>query len=189
VLRRSSAFRCTPAPRLKSDPDGLNYVCFDLPWCDGYDLSRVALIDRKGLLCKLIQMNADPGGVIRFGDHIVGAGPKVLRAACSGGAEGILSKRSDGPYVQRRTRSWTKTKCAQRQEFVIGGHIKARGARSNFGALLMGYYDDQRRFCYAGRVGTGFDESSLRAWSGGWRATRLRNRRSGMHPVPRRGIP
>jgi bifunctional non-homologous end joining protein LigD len=53
-------------------------------------------------------------------------------------------------------------KCEQGQELVIGGYTAPKGSRSDFGALLLGYYDgDALR--YAGKVGTGFDEEVLRS--------------------------
>ena len=35
--------------------------------------------------------------------------------------EGVIGKRADSPYVSRRSPTWIKLKCTQRQEFVIGG--------------------------------------------------------------------
>ena len=75
--------------------------------------------------------------------------------------EGIISKRGDAPYVSRRDGSWLKCKCGMRQEFVIIGYTDPKGARTGFGALLLGYFDDRKRLTYAGRVGTGFDERML----------------------------
>src|SRR5688500_11766197 len=74
--------------------------------------------------------------------------------------EGVVSKRLDSPYVSRRTTTWVKTKCLQRQEFVIGGYTKPAGSRAGFGALLLGLYD-QGELVYCGNVGTGFSHDSL----------------------------
>lgn len=51
-----------------------------------------------------------------------------------------------------------------RQEFVIGGYTEAQGERIGFGALLLGYYEDDD-FIYHGKVGTGFDDETLRRLS------------------------
>ena len=67
----------------------------------------------------------------------------------------------DAPYVSRRDASWLKSKCDQRQEFVIIGYTDPQGSRHGFGSLLLGYHDDQKRLVYAGRVGTGFDDRAL----------------------------
>jgi bifunctional non-homologous end joining protein LigD len=50
----------------------------------------------------------------------------------------------------------------QRQEFVIGGFTEPAGTRVGLGALLLGVYDPRGQLRYAGRVGTGFNDSSLR---------------------------
>ena len=56
----------------------------------------------------------------------------------------------------------SKMKLTQEQEFVIGGYTPPEGSRKYFGALLVGYYD-QDGLLFAGRVGTGF----LRKSAGG----------------------
>ena len=43
---------------------------------------------------------------------------------------------------------------------VIGGFTDPQGARTGFGALLLGVYDDGE-LRYSGKVGTGFDERAL----------------------------
>jgi bifunctional non-homologous end joining protein LigD len=75
--------------------------------------------------------------------------------------EGIISKRADSPYVSRRDASWLKSKCNQRQEFVIIGYTAPQGGRKGFGSLLLGVHDAKKRLVYAGRVGTGFDDRLL----------------------------
>ena len=44
---------------------------------------------------------------------------------------------------------------------MIGGWTAPRGSRTDLGALLLGYYDDDR-LRYAGKVGTGFTQATLR---------------------------
>jgi ATP-dependent DNA ligase len=43
---------------------------------------------------------------------------------------------------------------------VIGGFTAPHGKRTDFGALLVGYYEDGE-LRYAGKVGTGFDQRTL----------------------------
>ena len=69
--------------------------------------------------------------------------------------------RADARYVAGRTRDWLKFKCENSQEFLIGGYTDPQGSRSQFGALLLGYYDPAGRLVYAGKVGTGFSEATL----------------------------
>ena len=66
-----------------------------------------------------------------------------------------MSKRRDLPYRPGRHGGWVKTKCVQRQEFVIGGFTDPEGMRAGLGALLIGYYEGDR-LVFCGRVGTGF---------------------------------
>lgn len=147
---------------LKSGPtDALVFYAFDLPYVDGYDLRRAALVDRKEQLQRLLATGgAIDEGVIRYSDHILGDGKRVLSEACRNGLEGIVSKLSDSPYESRRTKTWLKSKCHARQEFVIGGMTRPKGTRTGFGALLLGYYRGGQ-LVYCGRVGTGFSDSLL----------------------------
>jgi bifunctional non-homologous end joining protein LigD len=147
---------------LKEGADGsLIYYAFDVPYLNGYDLTASPLIERKELLQSILAEH-DPknSGLIRYSEHIHGDGAKVLDYACQSGMEGIVSKRADSPYVPRRTSSWLKIKCQQRQEFVIGGYTHPAGSRHGFGSLLVGYYRGGD-LIYAGRVGTGFTQQSL----------------------------
>ena len=140
----------------------LVYFIFDLLYLDGYDLTDCVLEDRKQILQSLVDRLPSRTGQIRFSEHLVGPGDKLLRKMCSLGLEGMISKRRDSPYVAGRTLTWVKSKCRQEQEFVIGGYTNPAGARIGFGALLLGYYGSRGEFVYAGRVGTGFNEVVLR---------------------------
>jgi bifunctional non-homologous end joining protein LigD len=102
-----------------------------------------------------------PHESIRYSDAIPGSGAEVKSQACRLHLEGIVSKRRGSPYQPGRGLDWLKTKCSHREEFVIGGFTRPSGSRSHFGALLVGYYDHQKDFIYAGRVGTGFNEETL----------------------------
>lgn len=136
------------------------FFAFDLPHYRGRDLTELPLAQRKELLRDLLAP-LPPDSALRYSDHIQGDGPRVLDRACRYALEGIVSKRRDAPYRQGRHRSWVKTKCLQRQEFVVGGWTEPSGSRAHFGALLLGWYDDEGRLQYAGRVGTGFTDRSL----------------------------
>ncbi|HEX6795917.1 MAG TPA: DNA ligase D [Casimicrobiaceae bacterium] len=134
----------------------LVYCVFDLPYLNGYDLRDAPLSARKALLAKLV----GDGTLIRYSDHVQGNGDAFFGEACKVGLEGIVSKRADSRYVGARGRDWQKIKCGMRQEFVIGGYTDPQGARTGFGALLLGIYDgSELRYC--GKVGTGFNEAML----------------------------
>jgi bifunctional non-homologous end joining protein LigD len=99
--------------------------------------------------------------MLRYSDHQIGRGPAFLSQACNFALEGIVSKRRTEPYRPGRSRSWLKSKCRNREEFVIVGYTDPEGSREGFGALLVGYYDPQAKMRYAGRVGTGFNTGQL----------------------------
>jgi ATP-dependent DNA ligase len=72
----------------------------------------------------------------------------------------VIAKRVESTYGPRRSRDWLKFKCEQGQELVIGGYTAPQGSRTDFGALLLGYYAEGA-LRYAGKVGTGFDRELL----------------------------
>lgn len=143
--------------------DQLVYQVFDLLYIDGQDISQQALEERKSRLEKLLGQKGrrrSPKSLIRFTEHLVGNGPAVLENACRMGLEGIISKRRDRPYRPGRGDDWLKSKCLDRQEFVIVGYTDPAGSRAGFGALLLACHGDGK-LIYAGRVGTGFDARTL----------------------------
>ncbi|MGS0624067.1 DNA ligase D [Ralstonia sp. VS2407] len=141
------------------------YYLFDIPFCNGMDLRGVPLRERRALLQRIL--DAAPGDLDRdavlFSGTFNAAPEDLLSSACSMSLEGVIGKRADAPYRAGRSPAWIKLKCGQRQEFVIGGYSAPKGSRSGFGALLLGVYDDAGKLRYAGRVGTGFNETSLHA--------------------------
>jgi bifunctional non-homologous end joining protein LigD len=156
-----SDFQALQAMLKDEKPATPDYYVFDLLYLNGEDLRDLPLIDRKQQLAKLLKTSR-LGKNIHYSQHTEGDAAKLLHHACEMGLEGIISKRSDAPYVSRRDYSWLKSKCEQRQEFVILGYTDPQGGRVAFGSLLIGYHDSQGRLVYAGRVGTGFDDSKLR---------------------------
>jgi bifunctional non-homologous end joining protein LigD len=138
----------------------LVYFVFDLLHLDGSDLTGAALLDRKERLKELLEEHL--GGTLRYSEHVAGNGPAFLAEACRMGLEGIISKRADAKYTAGRARSWVKVKCHQHQEVVIGGYTSPTGSRVGLGALHVGVPDGEGRLRYAGKVGTGFTDKTLR---------------------------
>lgn len=130
---------------------------FDLMYLDHYLLDRLPLRSRKALLRRAFEFR-DP---VRFTPHRNTDGEAFYAEACDKGWEGIIAKRADGRYVHGRSRDWLKFKCVNRQELVIGGFTEPKGQRVGFGALLVGYYQDGE-LRYAGKVGTGYDDETLK---------------------------
>lgn len=143
---------------LKSKNDkSLIYYIFDLLYLNGEDLRSKSLIERKEMLKKLIPKNSK---FIKFSDHITEKGNDFYAVSCEHKLEGVVSKLSDSPYRSGRNDLWVKTKCSQRQEFVIGGWTDPQGGRTGLGALLLGIYE-KGKLRYAGKVGTGFSSKLL----------------------------
>ncbi len=161
VLRRdgTSSFQALQNA-LKGGSGKPLYYVFDIPYCGGYDLTGVRLDARKGFLRRLLQDSGN-NDRLRFSDHQTGKGERLREMACQENLEGIISKRSDSPYQQERSPDWLKVKCLRRQEFIVGGYTEPGGSRIGFGALVIGYHDEQGRLRYCGRVGTGFKERAL----------------------------
>ena len=132
------------------------YFCFDLLHLDGYDLTALPLTARKELLEGSLGLD----GPLRYVSHVEEEGEAYYREACKRGWEGLIAKRAAGRYVRGRSKDWLKFKCSFEQELVIGGFTDPEGARSHFGALLLGYYEG-RDLRYAGKVGTGFTQRTL----------------------------
>ncbi|OGW48441.1 MAG: hypothetical protein A2078_09945 [Nitrospirae bacterium GWC2_57_9] len=141
---------------------GLVYFVFDLPYYEDHDLTGLPLTERKKVLRELLTMYRERVPSVRYSEHVDQSGARVLRAACENSFEGIIAKRGDSPYVQKRTRYWVKKKCINRQEFVVGGYTAPKGTRSLFGSLVLGYYNEKRQLVYCGNVGTGFNEDSIK---------------------------
>lgn len=133
------------------------YYLFDLLYLNGYDLREVPLIHRKGLLRRAFRF----AGPLRYTEHRERDGDAYYREACRKGLEGAIGKCAGSAYVSKRSRDWLKFKCWLEQEFVIGGYTEPEGQRPGLGALLLGYYEGGK-LVYAGKVGTGFDNETLK---------------------------
>jgi DNA ligase D-like protein (predicted ligase) len=135
----------------------LVYYAFDLLHLDGWDVSGLQLIERKALLEPLLANK--PG--LQFNGHETGDGELILKHAGKLGFEGVVSKTIDAPYAPGNRGLWRKAKWLNRQEFVIVGWSDPEGSRPHLGALLLGYYTDDSKLIYAGRVGTGMPDKVL----------------------------
>src|SRR5262249_40754928 len=143
--------------------DDLVFIVFALLYLNGTGMAALPLIERKERLRALF---ARPIPGLRFSDHVVGNGPRFHEEACRLGVEGVISKRIDRPYAPGNRGLWLKSKCLNREEFIVVGWSEPSGSRQHFGALLLGYYTDAGRLHYGGRAGTGFTETELKRLAG-----------------------
>ncbi|HKF52989.1 MAG TPA: DNA polymerase ligase N-terminal domain-containing protein, partial [Candidatus Acidoferrales bacterium] len=95
----------SPSAKLISAAPVVYYV-FDVLYCDGYDLRRVPLIERKEFLREIIGASA----VMRYSDHQVGEGEKLFELAREQHLEGIIGKQASSVYPSGRTTEWLKFK-------------------------------------------------------------------------------
>lgn len=132
------------------------FYAFDILAFDQYDLRTLPLTTRKRLL-----MQALPKlGAVRTLDHIDREGDLFMQQVIAIGLEGIIAKRADAPYRGGRTDKWLKIKAERTGDFVIVGFTEPKGTRSHFGALQLADVVNGQ-LTYAGRVGTGFNDSLL----------------------------
>jgi bifunctional non-homologous end joining protein LigD len=140
-----------------SSPAEPVYQVFDILHLLGSDTRAIPLGDRRPLIAELVE----PSDVLRPVDRLTGDASELLEQACRDGWEGIIAKRAESAYRSGRSSDWRKLKCDASQELVIGGWTDPAGGRQYFGAILVGYYDEDGLFRYAGKVGTGFTGATL----------------------------
>ena len=140
-----------PSEKLQKETAPVLYL-FDLLYCDGYDLRRTPLVERRQTIQKIVT----PSVQIRISAYQAGRGTELFAAAMKQGLEGIIGKRADSSYAEGRTTNWLKFKGLQEIDGVIGGWTSPRGSREFFGSLLVGLYDENAELKFVGGVGTGY---------------------------------
>jgi len=141
---------------LQKGDEPVVFAAFDCLYVDGEDLRERPLTERRAALERAI----DGAERIFPARRLAQNGLAALRTARRKGFEGLVAKDAQAPYVSGRSRRWLKVKVKQEDEFVIGGYTEPAGARSRFGALLVGGYRDGE-LLFTGKVGTGFSEDTL----------------------------
>ena len=153
-----SSFQLLQANEMEGRKSPIYLYAFDLLQLDGKSLIGLPLEARKNVLEKLCANAGDP---IRYSGAIGTDADRLLEEVKRRRLEGIIGKQRNSVYEPgRRSGAWIKLKCVNEQEFVIGGYTPPQGARKHFGAMLVGYYDNNK-LVFAGKVGTGFTAKSL----------------------------
>lgn len=154
-----SSFQLLQAFNMSLEKPPLFYYVFDVLNLEGRDVRSLPLSERKELTRLVLQGAAS---TLRFSPALEGDTDLIVSEMQSRGLEGLVAKRLNSTYESgRRSSAWTKFKWSNEQEFVIGGYTEPKGARSYFGALLVGYYN-AGKLRFAGKVGTGFNERLLK---------------------------
>ena len=135
------------------------YYAFDLLFEGTKDLRALTLMERKARLEKILTNATEP---IRPSTYFTENPQKVLEKMDAVGAEGSIAKLMTSTYeTGHRSGAWVKIKFHKGQEFVVVGYTLPKNSRKYFGALSLGYYKG-KRLIFAGRVGTGFNDKSLK---------------------------
>ncbi len=144
----------------RREPHGtLAYYIFDILWCNGRDVRKMPLIERK----KLLQTVLPPDSLIRYSDHVEADGNGLFEQVQGQGLEGIVAKQADSEYRENvRGNQWLKIKTHLRQEVVIGGFTEPRGGRKYLGALIVGVYE-KGQFVYVGHSGGGIPDDQRKS--------------------------
>lgn len=157
--RGVSSFSALQEALSEEKTDDLVYYAFDLLFLDGEDLRDAPLLARKERLQTLI---SEAEGHVRYSEHFIEPGQTMLSHACRMGLEGVISKRADVTYRSGRGRDWVKSKCSQRQEFIIAGYMPSKGSTRSLGSIVTAYHEGDE-LKGAGKVGTGFTQKSAAA--------------------------
>ncbi|MDQ6703052.1 MAG: DNA ligase D, partial [Pseudomonadota bacterium] len=136
------------------------FYVFDLLYLNGHDVKPLPLLQRKEILEQVISA-APPGGPLRYSAHFASGGEELLQHVCRLGGEGIVSKHTGKPYRSGRNGDWLKSKCANRQEFVVVGYVPSTSTPKAIGSLVLGYHE-KGKLLHAGRAGTGYNLQTAR---------------------------
>ncbi len=136
----------------------VTFVVFDLLRLYGVDLTARPYSERRATLERLALESPQWTVAPSFDD-----GKATLQACRAQQLEGVVAKRLTSPYRPGiRSADWIKLRLKTSQEFVVGGWQRGAGGRGgSIGALTIGYYDGAA-LRYAGQVGSGLSDSSIR---------------------------
>lgn len=143
---------------IKDGSHPLTYIIFDILAKGGEDLRELPLLKRKQILSKLLKNSPDN---LVFSQQVKGNGEKCFEFAKQNGLEGIIAKKENSKYSEKRGDDWLKIKCYHSQEFVIGGYTISEKKAKQISSLLLGYYDD-KKLVYIGRTGTGINQQEIK---------------------------
>jgi len=159
MMQQRSGLKTGTERRARDKSVPIVYYAFDLLYADGYDVMRGDLENRKDALKALLNTSE----LVRYSDHVLGQGEELYRAAREQKLEGIVAKKRNSCYIQKRSREWLKMKVTMQQECVIGGYTDPRGSREHFGSVVLGLYDDKDRLIPVGQAGSGFTQQTHEA--------------------------
>jgi DNA ligase D len=135
------------------------YQVFDLLHIDGESLLDQPLDVRKARLRDVLREHP----LVRYAGHVEADGEALFASVKAEGLEGVMAKKRDSRYESaRRSHAWLKIKNRPEQEFVVAGWEPGSVAHRDLGSLVLGVFDDDGRFLFAGEVGSGLDARTRR---------------------------
>jgi bifunctional non-homologous end joining protein LigD len=144
--------------RARTKYPAVSYL-FDCLYLDGRPIVNEPLMRRREWLQDAIRKNS-----VHRVSEVVEEGGAFLEAVKEIGLEGIVAKQRHSTYTPgKRSESWLKIKTRQSLECTIIGYTRGKGDRQpNFGALHLAQLEGDK-LKYLGKVGSGFDDHSLKA--------------------------
>lgn len=126
----------------------VNYMIFDILYCDGEWVTDQSLSERQALLQQIIIPNEHLQLVPNYTDS-----ERLFEVMKNQGWEGIVFKNLLSTYkIGGKDNRWQKRKIFRDLYAAIGG-VTYRDEIVN--SVLLGLYDENRRFVYIGHAGTG----------------------------------
>jgi DNA ligase D-like protein (predicted ligase) len=142
--------------QFRSEASRIHYFIFDLLVCNGRDLTKIPLSERRAFVKSLLKFRSPR---IRIAEQFEVTASDMLAAVRQQQLEGVIAKRKDSLYeAGKRSGAWVKCRANRGQELVIGGYIPGP---HGFDSLIVGYYQG-KDLMYVARVRNGFVPASRR---------------------------
>ncbi|MEM2300357.1 MAG: non-homologous end-joining DNA ligase [Candidatus Hadarchaeales archaeon] len=131
---------------------------FDVLLANEEDMTNKPLRERKQRLSEIVKESERLRLCMYTED-----GRRLWESVKAMGLEGVMGKKLESTYQQgKRSEDWIKVKTFKTMDCVILGYTPGEGERKDyFGALAIGAYD-REKLIFLGKVGTGFDEETIR---------------------------
>lgn len=146
------------------------FAAFDLPFCDGEDLRRRPVEERRARLEALLPKTPSILSFSRAVHAPLDSKGKpdvtaLVAMAKSAGLEGFVAKKRGSFYHQGRSPFWLKLKTSRRQELAVVGYTPLTNTKNVMGALILAVKGEDGKLHYCGKVGTGFDDAERRKFA------------------------
>lgn len=130
----------------------VEFVAYDILYCDGKDLTSLPLMERK----KVLDKNIKEGNGLSISRYIETYGVKFFELAKLQELEGIVAKEKTSKYFQgKRTKTWKKIKFMQDEDLIICGYVEEEGTIKD---LVLGYYDTKGILHSRGKIALGISK-------------------------------